>query len=105
MRAFGIAFISALVLGLPTASGLEERATVRALLRECASPMGASVCLGYISEVANDIAADGLFCPGGPISYDSMIEAFMDWAMLHPERADFSRRTGVMTALTERWPC
>lgn len=65
----------------------------------------ASLCLGYISGMADGIAPDRLFCPGGTISYGAMMETFIGWAKSHPEKAEISRRTGVLVALVERWPC
>jgi hypothetical protein len=103
-----IAVAVILGVGCSIARADDDAGTVRSLQLECNSPDGstnASLCLGYISGIADGIAPDRLFCPKGEPPYGAMMEVFKTWAAEHPEKADISRRTGVLAALVERWPC
>jgi hypothetical protein len=43
-----------------------------------------NLCVGYIEGAADELAAVNLTCPGG-VAYLAMVQAFMNWAAVHPE--------------------
>ena len=79
------------------------------------------ICIGLIAGVSSVMllnvgllkgatTSDGIalpaMCPTGrPPSYGAMIQAFVNWAEVHPEEWDTSADIGIIFALQEKWPC
>ena len=69
-------------------------------------------CASYISGVADmnalfaGLAGRGLFCfPKKGLSQEQQIRVFIKWAEVHPELLHETRRTGVVSAFVEAFPC
>ena len=73
---------------------------VQSLHSFCKSPKASvrdTFCLGYFA--GEDLRA----C--GHISYGAEVQAFMNWVEKHPEQRTSPREFGVVSALSEAWPC
>ena len=70
------------------------------------------MCTSYISGVADmnalyvGIFGQGLFCfPKRGLSQEQQFRVFIKWAETHPELLHETRRSGVVEAFREAFPC
>jgi hypothetical protein len=69
-------------------------------------------CYGFIYgaglfyyEVVKAGAAKSVVCAKGELTRDSVREAFVTWAVKHPERMTESPVDGLLRSAAARWPC
>jgi len=70
-------------------------------------------CLGYIdaaldyhAELTAGPGNDPLTCPGDSITREEVVTVVVEWSRRNPQYQDTETPvTGVMRAVTEKWPC
>jgi hypothetical protein len=97
---------------------------VAALLQQCNAEYASTdwfYCVGKVGGISDVMDLNGLLyssgkggtnlsplstCPNKPtLPYGARLQAFKNWAQIHPERWGDQDFIGVMTALREVWPC
>jgi hypothetical protein len=102
------------------AATTDDALTVQSLYFNCKSAEGSprwALCYAYIAGVGNALQFIGYaqaehpdpnfrelaIC--GKITNAALVQAFMNWAEKHPQRWPDHQLAGIVTALTETWPC
>ena len=86
---------------------LQDVFNVKTLHQACIAPKESQTfgrCFGYVQGVA-DAMMGKTFCLGDRVDYSALIQAYNNWAAAHPEKWTEFQIIGVMTALSEKWPC
>ena len=119
------AILAGLLFAFPSASQ-EVRKDVQELYQLCKHESGREFCLGYISGVADHMLLTGVFlrahgkelkeeerdllvdlsaCVKATMSFEGVVQTFINWAEKHPEEGNLTMHLGVVEALSEIWPC
>ncbi|WP_156933435.1 Rap1a/Tai family immunity protein [Mesorhizobium sp. LSHC412B00] len=107
-----IAAIALIVAGLFPSQALAL--STQELLNACQSKKGSDdnlFCLGYVNGVADAMGrllgpdAKDRYCPTQPTTYGAFQQAFVNWALRHPEKWSAIAFNGVNQALRATWPC
>jgi hypothetical protein len=123
MRRIWLGTLVALSVLAPGAGMAQEGATVQAFLDVCNSPAGSPLetyCLGYVAGLGEMLSVNGLLLQSmtphdanvlrpismcGSPSQGAEVQAFKNWAVMHPEQWTKAAGVGVGLALRETWPC
>jgi hypothetical protein len=100
--------VAILVAGEAAMSARATEPDVESLLSYCTAPDAsteASLCLGYISGLADQLFNDGILCATPVPPYGAMQQAFVDWATRNPDIWTLPRYVGVKNALVATWAC
>jgi hypothetical protein len=122
----GAAVVLSTSAPVPTFADFEKTEwDVQDLYKQCTyrGSLDRIFCLEFVSAVTREVFTNGLAlkdiknppdlmtmsipsaCPKSIISNDAMVEAFNEWANEHFEEWSASARTGVMQAVSDKWPC
>ena len=122
MLALRFALVAIFVLGLSLASAqqLKKIETTQDLYEACrnaASLIDVNTCVSYISGVGDAMIGVGAAYERKPSvelrpfaicdkpSHAAMAEAFVNWAQANSQKWSDSELVGVISALSEKWPC
>jgi hypothetical protein len=81
----------------------EDAMTVQRLRGWCKPELSQS-CLAYVACAGDVLHSRGFICHPG-VTYGALAQVFVNWADKHPEHWGDSTVDGVITALSETWPC
>jgi hypothetical protein len=118
--------LAAALIPLSVKSQDREKDDVQSLYRQCKHPttqIEQAFCVGFVSGVGQQMMWTGAWldrisndddrttvlfysaCSETFVSNGAMVQAFINWAEIHPKEWNTSKQLGLIQAIRATWPC